>query len=135
MKEIEFDMIMDQIPKGTAQMKRANFRNRTFFEGADLKSARETYIQILSLNAPERPLIAPVAATFEFFYPIKDKRKKGKYKVTRPDCDNLVKLLQDCMTQLNYWNDDAQIARLVVEKAYSVHDHAQIHIRVTELED
>lgn len=135
MKEIVFDLIMDQIPKGTAQMKRANFRNKTFFEGKDLKSARQMYIQMLSPNAPKRPLIGPVGATFEFFYPIKDKRKKGQYKVTKPDCDNLVKLLQDCMTQLNYWTDDAQIARLVVEKAYSVHDHAQIHIRVTELEN
>lgn len=135
MKEIEFDMIMEKIPKGTAQMKRANFRNRTFFEGANLKSARYTYTQILSLNAPEWPLIGPVGATFEFYYPIKDKRKKGKYKVTKPDCDNLVKLLQDCMTKLHYWNDDAQIARLVVEKAYSVHDCAQIHIKVRELED
>jgi Holliday junction resolvase RusA-like endonuclease len=40
-------------------------------------------------------------------------------KDTRPDCDNIVKLLQDVLTDLEFWNDDGQIAMLQVCKFYA----------------
>lgn len=133
MKEIEFDLIMDQIPKGTAQMKRANFRNRTFFEGKDIKAAREFYLAEIGTEAPETPFNGPISVSVEFYYSIKDKRKKGQFKTSRPDCDNLVKLLLDCMTQLRFWNDDAQISILRIKKQYSFTDKAEISIHVVEM--
>lgn len=133
MREFDILLTMEQIPAGTAQMKRANFRNGTFFEGKQLKEARETYMSMLLPEAPELPLIGPVAAGLYFSYPIKDKRKKGKWKTSKPDCDNLVKLLLDCMTRLGFWEDDSQISKLIVEKNYSMSGSAQIRICVREL--
>lgn len=135
MRKISIDLVLDQIPKGTAQMKRANFRNGTFFEGKDLKNTRELYMGMLLPDAPERPLIGPVAVSLYFFYPIKDKRKKGKWKTSKPDCDNLAKLLLDCLTRLNYWEDDSQIATLIIGKKYSMNDSAQISLFIRELPD
>lgn len=40
-------------------------------------------------------------------------------KTTRPDCDNMVKLLLDVMTALRFWNDDAQVTSLTLIKRWS----------------
>ena len=32
----------------------------------------------------------------------------GEYRTTKPDTDNLQKLLKDCMTATGFWTDDAQ---------------------------
>lgn len=133
MKGLSITLVMDQIPKGTAQMKRANFRNGTFFEGKDIKAAREFYLSEIGPEAPKTPFNGPISVSVEFYYPIKDKRKKGQFKTSRPDCDNLVKLLLDCMTQLRFWNDDSQISILRIMKKYSVTDEAGIMIYVKEL--
>jgi len=37
-------------------------------------------------------------------------------KATRPDCDNLSKLILDGMTKARYWHDDAQVADLHIKK-------------------
>lgn len=37
-------------------------------------------------------------------------------KPTRPDCDNLSKQACDVLQQMGFFHDDAQIARLIVEK-------------------
>ena len=55
----------------------------------------------------------------------------GEYKITKPDTDNLQKLLKDCMTAVRFWSDDAQVASEVVEKFWA--DIPGIYIRVTEL--
>lgn len=133
MKGLSINLVMDQIPKGTAQMKRANFRNGTFFEGKDIKAARRFYLSEIGPEAPKTPFKGPISVSVEFYYPIKDKRKKGQFKTSRPDCDNLVKLLLDCMTQLRFWDDDAQIAILRIMKKYSFTDKAAISIHVVEM--
>lgn len=51
-------------------------------------------------------------------YPVTGKHKTGNSKTTRPDIDNIQKLLLDCMTDLRFWKDDAQIAVLLAQKIY-----------------
>ena len=43
----------------------------------------------------------------------------GMAKSTRPDTDNLVKLLKDVMTKTGYWWDDSQVAYETIGKVYS----------------
>ena len=43
----------------------------------------------------------------------------GMSKPTRPDTDNLVKLLKDIMTKTGYWWDDSQVAFETIGKVYS----------------
>ena len=37
----------------------------------------------------------------------KGRHKDGEYRITKPDTDNLQKLLKDCMTSVGFWSDDA----------------------------
>jgi Holliday junction resolvase RusA-like endonuclease len=39
--------------------------------------------------------------------------------VTKPDTDNLEKLLKDCMTEVGFWNDDAQVVKEIAEKVWT----------------
>ena len=59
------------------------------------------------------------------------KRKDGEYRVTKPDTDNLQKLLKDCMTTVGFWKDDAVVCREIVEKFWA--EVPGIYIRVTAL--
>ena len=55
----------------------------------------------------------------------------GEYRTTRPDTDNLQKLLKDCMTAAGFWKDDALVASEIVEKFWA--DVPGIYVRIEEL--
>ncbi len=38
---------------------------------------------------------------------------------SKPDTDNLQKLLKDCMTAVGFWKDDAQVASEICEKFWA----------------
>ena len=57
----------------------------------------------------------------------------GSYRTTKPDTDNLQKLLKDVMTKLGFWRDDALVASEVIEKFWA--DVPGIFIRVEPLEE
>ena len=59
------------------------------------------------------------------------KIEDGDYRITKPDSDNLQKMLKDCMTATGFWKDDALVVREVVEKFWS--DVPGIFIRIEEL--
>ena len=125
----------DQIPKGTAQMKRYNGRTQTYFKSSRLQQTEDFYLNELRTRAPKEPIHGAVSLTIDFDYFTPKKKERGRWKITRPDCDNLVKLLIDCMTKLGFWDDDAQISRLLITKQYSKTDIAQITIHWREAVD
>ena len=46
------------------------------------------------------------------------KRKPPVYKSTKPDADNIAKIVKDALTGI-VWRDDAQVAYLAVRKVYA----------------
>lgn len=58
--------------------------------------------------------------------------RENERRTTRPDTDNLNKMLKDCMTALGFWRDDAQVAQEIIEKFWA--DVPGIYIRITQLE-
>lgn len=50
------------------------------------------------------------------------------WKSTRPDADNLTKLIGDALNEV-VWRDDAQIAHLIVRKVFAEIPSIQIHVR------
>ena len=126
------NLVMDQIPRGTSQMKRYNGRTRHYFKSKRLQETEDFYLNELKAYAPEKPLEGAVSLTIDFEYFTPTKKKRGTWKISRPDADNLVKLLIDCMTKLGFWSDDCQIARLLVTKQYSNTEQAQISIHWRE---
>ena len=69
--------------------------------------------------APEQPLTGAVYLHVTYVFGSKSGRKHhGEWKTTRPDTDNLLKLLKDVMTQCGFWEDDAQIAHECTSKMW-----------------
>lgn len=104
-----------------------------FYEPDRLKAARSKLMAYLGQHAPAVPLRGAVRLGVKWCFPITGKHEDGEYKTTRPDTDNLQKLLKDCMTDLSYWKDDAQVASEIVEKFWAM--VPGIYINVLELED
>ena len=107
------------------------------FDGSKAKQAKRTMTDLFKEHRPFIPFEGAVFLSVTWAYPWrKSEPKKNKVKgwaycVTRPDCDNLAKIAQDVMTELNFWNDDAQVAVLNFIKIYS--DKPRIEIEIKEL--
>lgn len=137
-KPVKSDYIiltMDQIPSGTAQMKRYDGRTKHYFKSARLQQTEDFYMQELGMHAPTHPYKGAISLSVDFDYYTPTKKRRGTWKTSRPDVDNVVKLLIDCMTKLGFWEDDSQIARLRVSKRYSETDMAKITISWREAVD
>lgn len=55
----------------------------------------------------------------KWLFPISGNHSNGEYKISKPDTDNLQKMLKDIMTELKFWKDDALVASEIVEKFYA----------------
>lgn len=128
-----FILTFEQIPSGTAQMKRYDGRSGHFFKSARLQQTENIYMSALAQYRPEEPSELPIAMSLEFRYSAKSKKLRGTWKTSRPDVDNIAKLLIDCMTKSGFWKDDSQIVRLTLEKNYSEKELAEIHITWREV--
>lgn len=120
-------------PTVTHQEKRVTVKNGKpiFFEDANLKNARMLFMAQLSRFRPAEPMKGAVELLTKWCYI--GKVIEPKYKTTKPDTDNMIKLLKDCMTRSNFWADDAQVACEITEK-FVVPERPGIYVRVKELE-
>ena len=127
----EFFMPMDP-PTITHQEKRVKVVNGkpVFYEPADLKAARAKLIGHLAKHTPDKIYHGGVRLITKWCFP-KGKHLDGEYRITKPDTDNLQKLLKDCMTLCRFWEDDAQVASEIVEKFWA--EIPGIYIRIEEL--
>ena len=104
-----------------------------FYDPAPVKEARSRLITHLLPNRPGKPLDGPISLSTVWLFPRGRSHKNGEWRVTKPDTDNLQKLLKDCMTRCGFWYDDAQVVRESVEKRWS-DEPAGIFIVVEQLE-
>lgn len=102
------------------------------YEPPALKSARQKFTALAAGSAPERPLEGAVRLVVKWCFP-RGTHRDGAYRITRPDTDNLQKLLKDCMTAAHWWRDDAQVASEVVEKFWA--DVPGIYVRAEEISE
>lgn len=109
-------------PAGTAQQRKINFRQHRTYLPKRVVEARKALTALLADHSPEEPLAGELRVIQRWYYPVPaSRRKKGiaiQRKTTTGDCDNIAKLLNDCMTLTGYWYDDRQIYSLTVEKYY-----------------
>lgn len=124
-------------PTTTAQQHRFGGYDKNgkaiIYDSPKLKEARAILMDYLGLYAPRVKMGGPLELSVTWTFAVKDKTKWGKRKTTKPDTDNLQKLLKDCMTRTFYWEDDAQVCREVVEKYWG--EKGSIEITVRKLED
>ena len=123
-------------PTVTHQEKQVAVRNGkpVLYEPPELKDARAKLMAHLASHQPDKPLNCGVRLTVKWLYhDPTGMHRDGEYRITKPDTDNLIKLLKDCMTKCGYWKDDALVASEHVEKFWA--DMPGIYIRIEELED
>lgn len=111
--------IIPIVPK--AQMRARHARRgkySTTYKHKDQVAAEETLNTFLMQHMPKEPLEGPLVLGVKAFLPIpKSKSKKFKAAAmtgeqrptTKPDMDNLLKHIKDCMSQMRYWEDDKQV--------------------------
>ena len=131
---MDFFLYLDP-PTATAQEKQVRIVHGKplFYDPAPVKEARSLLITHLLPNRPDKPLDGPISLSTVWLFPGGRSHKNGEWRVTKPDTDNLQKLLKDCMTRCGYWHDDAQVVRESVEKRWS-DEPAGIFIVVEQLE-
>ena len=109
---IEFFLPMKNVPTVTHQEKSVTVRNGKpyFYEPAELKAARVKLRDALHRFKPEKPFEGvPLSLVVMWCFP-RGNHADGEYRITKPDTDNLQKLLKDIMTELGFWKDDALVA-------------------------
>ena len=128
----QFYLHFDTMPTTTAQQKgvRIVHGKPMFYEKSEVKTARQLFTLELKPHAPEKPSDKPIKLTVWFAFDTKNKKLWGQYKPTRPDTDNSLKLLKDCMSGL-FFKDDSQVVEETVIKTYA--EKATIMIRWEEV--
>lgn len=124
---------MEKVPTVTYQEKKVTICNHKpiFYEPTELKEARRTFIEGLYPQRPSEPMKGPLRLMSVWMFNTSDKKKLDTWKTTKPDTDNLVKLLKDCMTECGYWSDDAQVCKEEIQKVWA--QPSGIYIELEEL--
>lgn len=129
-------MIVFEIPgsfKGTAQQKGVYIRygKAYFYEKPEVKALRNQLYFYCKPNRPPQPFGGPVRMRVTFIYKAKTKKAVGSWKTTRPDLDNLNKLLWDVLTETGFFSDDSQIVNFEALKIYG--EEPKIKIEIEEI--
>lgn len=116
---IEFFMAMNP-PTITYQEKKIAVVNGKpkMYNPPKVQEARDKLIGHLAKHKPDEPYSCGVRLIVKWCFP-RGKHVDGEYRTTKPDTDNLQKMLKDCMTKCGYWKDDALVASEVVEKFWA----------------
>lgn len=133
MDNINFFMTMDP-PTCTQQEKQVTIINGkpVFYDPPEVKKAKQKLTAYLAEHKPAQQFEGrPLQLVTTWCFP-KGKHRNGEYRMTKPDTDNLQKMLKDCMTKVGFWKDDALVAREIVEKFWA--EIPGIYIGISELE-
>lgn len=88
-----------------------------FFDSPALAKARADICARLERFTPDAPFEGPLSLSVAWLF--RDSRGREGWRDTKPDTDNLEKLLKDCMTRTRFWIDDAQVCEEHVFKRWS----------------
>ena len=121
------------IPSATHQEKKIMVVNGkpVVYEPQNVKDARQKFMAALAPYSPNAPFAGPVRLSTTWIYLATTAHPVKSWKTTKPDTDNLVKLLKDVMTDLGFWTDDALVACEEIQKFYL--DKPGLYIEIEEL--
>ena len=99
-----------------------------FYDTPEIKDARDKLAAHLSKHTPDRPYTGAVRLLTKWCFPLSGSHRDGDWRTSKPDTDNLQKLLKDVMTSLGYWKDDALVCSEICEKFWAATPGIYIHI-------
>lgn len=102
-------------PKTTKQVS-----GRRSYDTPKVRASKATWLAIARRNAPKEPFLGPLRLSLCLTWPQGQKSRQKAQCVeplaSKPDVDNICKIILDAMTKARYWHDDSQIADLRVCK-------------------
>ena len=118
---LQFFCPMAVVPTATQQMHQVRVVNGKphFYEPPEVDQARAKLLAAVCRHMPPEPYQGPVSLMVKWCFPVTGQHRDGEYRITKPDTDNLQKMLKDVMTDCGYWHDDAQVCREIVEKFWA----------------
>jgi crossover junction endodeoxyribonuclease RusA len=139
---IEFFIAYQIQPKQGDRSRIIGSKGKSFVQHYQPAKVRNNARDLALLMAPHRPatpLEGPLRMelTFQWSWPksmSKRKRARGLvYRETKPDCENLLKQLNDVMERSGFFRNDAQIADLHVRKVWT--DSPGVQVTLSRLEE
>lgn len=88
------------------------------YDPPEVLAARSKLTDHLAGHKPVHHLEGAVRLLVKWCFP-RGQHEDGEYRITKPDTDNLNKLLKDCMTDVGFWKDDAQVSSEICEKFWA----------------
>lgn len=127
-------------PTATAQQKGEQIIGGRIhhYKKKNVRQAEAILRDALLPYVPDTPIEnQPIRLSVVWMFPYPKSAKKhqpghSRWKITRPDTDNLNKLLKDVMTDMGFWKDDALISLENIQKVYD--DEPGIRISVIPME-
>ena len=121
-------------PSTTAQQKRRS-KSGHYFHSDKMVRQAQTWDVLLRPHVPQEPVSGPVQLLVCMVYPQRKATRASDRsqlipKETRPDCDNVGKHLIDLLARMRFLHDDAQVARLIVEKWHGPESSVGIRIAI-----
>ena len=101
------------------------------YDRASTADARAKLRAWLVKYRPEKPLKGAISLSIVWNFKSKE-LKNYCYRTSKPDLDNLNKLLQDIMQELKFYNDDSQIVHLLAYKFSGPNGSIYVHLEEIE---
>ena len=101
----------------------------------ELEALEYFYMQKLSKFKPAKPILGAVLLETKWFFNGGDNCSSCTWRTKKPDSDNLVKTLKDCMSAVGFWKDDAQCQDITLKFDIPAKYKHGIFIQVSKIED
>lgn len=133
MADIHFFMPMDP-PTATAQETQSTIKDgkRLYYKNDRLQKAIDLLTDGLFPHMPDVPMEGALRLSVMWLYRATGEHKHGEWRTTKPDTDNLDKLLKDTMTHLGFWKDDALVVWEDIKKLWT-EDQPGIFVVIDQL--
>jgi len=131
-------------PKATSQQKGAvrTSKGIRFYKKHHVAAVEQELLGLLRSAIPKDWTMiesGPISLDVRFVWPWrnsepqKNRIQPVRAMYVRPDCSNIIKMLEDALTHLKVWRDDSQVASLQVMKFWG--DRPGISIGVKQIEE
>lgn len=102
------------------------------YDTPEIKAAKAKLRAHLIPHVPAAKYQGAVRLVAKWCWPCGEDHYDGEYKTTKPDTDNVEKMLKDVMEKLGFYGNDAQVASETCEKFWARVPGIWIHIEEIE---
>lgn len=131
MAELSFFCPMARPPTATGANGKRVGRSGAVYDSERLAKARDSLMAHIATHSPSQPLSGPLSVGIVWLYPTRGRHADGEPYAQKPDIDNSLKLVLDCMQRTGFMADDKQVAEIRAVQAWS--ETPGLYVRVSQI--